>query len=317
MSFLKITLASLVFIALTAGAQTTASNLGFIQNNIWFSKEPFFEGDTVRVYSAVFNGSSEDVTGAVEFYANDKLIGADDFSITSGGKVREVWVDWRVTGGNQTVRAVISKAYASKAGEAPRPVTVEHATTGEATRFVDIDTDKDGIGNKTDTDDDSDGITDIAESSVGTNPLVKDAPVVPATTTAGKAEQFAKDAAGKAQELAGPALEIADSFVARQVASLRSKEASLVNEIVGLENPPIIFGPESALDMAIKDANISINKEALLSDRTKKQFELALVRTAIVALENPLIRYGVLGVLLFLVLKFMVKRLMKRRNREE
>ena len=35
----------------------TIKNAGFIQGNIWFSKNPFFEGDTVRIYSAIINSS--------------------------------------------------------------------------------------------------------------------------------------------------------------------------------------------------------------------------------------------------------------------
>ena len=37
-----------------------------------------------------------------------------------------------------------------------------------------IDSDKDGIGNNTDTDDDGDGVSDIAESALGTDPLLTD-----------------------------------------------------------------------------------------------------------------------------------------------
>src|SRR3989338_2094344 len=88
----------LVFLPLRAQG-ALLSNAGFLQGGIWYSKDPFFAGETVRVYAALFNSSSEDIAGTVEFLDNKRSLGAADFFVERGGKFVQVWVDWNVTEG--------------------------------------------------------------------------------------------------------------------------------------------------------------------------------------------------------------------------
>jgi len=153
---------------------TTYTNLGFLQNGIWYSKDPFFDGDTVRIYTAVFNSSEYDLVGKVEFYDNTKPLGQTDFSVTNGGKIRDVWVDFTATKGAHKFSAKIIDAQISKVGIAGETIRLINVQTGTDTRTIDVDTDKDGIGNTKDLDDDGDGVLDTAEIKAGTNPLVKE-----------------------------------------------------------------------------------------------------------------------------------------------
>ena len=41
------------------------SNAGFIPSPLWFSRDTFFAGETVRVYTIVYNGSEADIRGTV------------------------------------------------------------------------------------------------------------------------------------------------------------------------------------------------------------------------------------------------------------
>ncbi len=168
------------------------SNAGFLQGGIWYSKDPFFAGDTVRAYAAIFNSSNEDIAGTVEFLDNKKQFGNAEFFVERGGKFAQVWVDWSVTEGEHLVEAVITKASIIRVGGAPVAIELQQAKAQESLRQVDQDTDKDGIGNKTDTDDDNDGVLDAQELTQGTDPLVPSASQEEAAT-AKETEQVQKD----------------------------------------------------------------------------------------------------------------------------
>lgn len=169
------TVASLVGapIALLA-EETPLRNAGFVQTSIWYSKESFFEGDTVRVYTIVFNGSTYRLEGVVEFYDNDILIGSKSFALPGEGRVHDVWVDWVPKEGKHVVTARMAKTVAVFPDGKKYPVAVGSVSTGNSERLVDFDTDHDAVGNKEDADDDGDSVSDIDEVKNGTDPLKKD-----------------------------------------------------------------------------------------------------------------------------------------------
>ena len=124
-------------------AQTkTLKNIGFIQDNIWYSKDPFFEGDKIRIYTTVFNGSQYDFKGTLEFFAGGKSVGKSSFSLISGA-FQVLWADWTAEGGNKKIYANIVEAKISLPGGMEEVVILENAKTGEIETFVDLDSDKD------------------------------------------------------------------------------------------------------------------------------------------------------------------------------
>src|SRR3989344_6462651 len=135
------------------------SNAGFLQGGIWYSKDPFFAGDTVRAYAAIFNSSAEDIAGTVEFLDNKKPLGAADFFVERGGKFVQVWVDWKATEGEHLVEAVITKASVIRVGGSPVAIEFQQTRAQESLRQGQQDTDGGGVGNGDDSDDDKDGIT--------------------------------------------------------------------------------------------------------------------------------------------------------------
>ena len=164
----------LLAIANTVVAQT-ALNAGFV-NGIWYSKTPFFDGDEVRIYAVIQNQSGFDISGEVEFFSDDKLLSKSDFSAVNG-RLIEKWADWKVIYGEHTISVKISNVEKSEIGQDPVSVgLIENIFISEK-HIIDIDTDKDGIGNKDDFDDDGDGISDMEEIKTGANPLVFDLPI--------------------------------------------------------------------------------------------------------------------------------------------
>lgn len=149
-------------------------NAGFVPANIWYSKDPFWGGEKIRIYTIIFNGSLYDLTGVVEFYDNQVLIGSTDFSLAGSGRVRDVWVDWVPKEGKHAVTTRIIKTKISGRDGKKRDVVLENAVGGVDTRTIDLDTDLDGVGNQEDEDDDNDGVLDGQEVRYGLDPLKKD-----------------------------------------------------------------------------------------------------------------------------------------------
>lgn len=172
--FLFILFLTLCSTSFAYGADAPIKNAGFVPSNIWYSKEPFFAGEKIRVYTIIFNGSSYDLEGVVEFLDNGEPIGKTNFSLSGGGRVRDVWVDWTAKEGKHSMTARIASTTASTAGGAKRIIALENTVTGKSERTVDLDTDGDGVGNIDDLDDDNDSVSDVDELRNGTEPLKKD-----------------------------------------------------------------------------------------------------------------------------------------------
>lgn len=154
----------IVFLPSFALAQST--NAGLV-SGIWYSKTPFFVGETIRIYTAVQNQSGKDILGTVTFLNNGNTIGELEFS-SSAGRLIEKWIDWKVTEGTHKFQIKLINVKSSS-GES---VILANSTSGVDEKFADLDTDGDGIGNRNDEDDDGDGISDIDEVKNGTDPLV-------------------------------------------------------------------------------------------------------------------------------------------------
>lgn len=119
-------------------ADLPIKNAGFVPANIWYSRDPFFAGETIRVYTIIFNGSVYDLKGGVEFLDNGVVIGKTNFALSGGGRVQDVWVDWKTTQGAHTVTARLTNVI----GDGPngkQSVILDNAETGKSDRVVDLD----------------------------------------------------------------------------------------------------------------------------------------------------------------------------------
>ena len=125
-------------------------------------------GDAVRIYTKVWNHSTLDLTGVVKFFVNGTQIATDQpISVQSGGVPDEVFIIWQAEArGNYTIKAELFPN--KKEGDDPKNNSVRKNL------FVDIDTDRDGVGNRVDIDDDNDGLNDEDERKKNTNPLKQD-----------------------------------------------------------------------------------------------------------------------------------------------
>ncbi len=168
-----------------------ALNSGFI-NGLWYSSNPFFADQTVRIYTAIYNNNPFDIRGIVEFQDGDQIIGTSNFTALAG-RTEEAWVDWKAPFGEHRLSAVFSKMEKLEIGKEPVPITWEGSTMADQP-FIDLDTDNDGIGNRTDPDDDNDSILDVVELKNGTDPLISNtSPPTPSQITPNPANNPSSD----------------------------------------------------------------------------------------------------------------------------
>lgn len=182
---------SLGFMGSGARAQTLEYDLGIISGDIFFSDSTMISGQPVRIYAAVRNYGTRDVAGYALFYAGPNLIGSSQVvSVRAGGYSDEVFVDWTIPAGSFNIRVDIQ-------GQAPKDenpandsaltalFTPKKDTDGDgvidendncpnAANPDQADTDGDKIGNACDSDDDNDGLSDVDEGKIGTNPVDPD-----------------------------------------------------------------------------------------------------------------------------------------------
>lgn len=163
---------------------------GFVQG-IWYATEPVVVHVPNRIYVAVRNNTKADLTGTIYFTDNNSPIGSSPISVLAGRLV-EAWIDWTPTEGTHTVATRLGDVEIHEIGKEPQSVTIAGMTVQDNVT-VDQDTDHDGLGDKTDLDDDNDNVSDTIEIQNGTNPLKaedtkelthsKDTTLITATTT--------------------------------------------------------------------------------------------------------------------------------------
>lgn len=163
--FLKFLFTIFLFIFLPFSTRAIA-DLEITPEGIWVSMEKFFVGDRVKIYAVVENRGTEDMVGFVVFFENGSQIGEPHFiSARAGGKSEEVWVEWiPQKKGTPNIQAKIVSTY-------PPDENTKNDETDLPPRFIDLDTDKDGIGNEEDPDDDNDTLPDEWEEKYGLDPL--------------------------------------------------------------------------------------------------------------------------------------------------
>lgn len=157
------TLFSFLF-PLTSLAKT---DLSIATTDIIFSKEESLEGEKVRVYARVFNLGDIDVYGFVLFLKNDKEMADPQPISVKVNTYDDVFIDWLAEAGIHDIQAkIIGTNLADENLDNDKAIRKDY--------FVDLDTDRDGIGNQRDTDDDNDGVADEREIALGTDPLNPD-----------------------------------------------------------------------------------------------------------------------------------------------
>ncbi len=111
------------------------SNVGFITAPIWYSKDPFSDGDAIKIYTVVFNGGDQTIRGSVEFYDKTTILGRQDFVVVPKN-LKDVSIDWNVTAGDHSITAkIIDPEVVLPLGKT-ESVFIDHTETAASKRTV-------------------------------------------------------------------------------------------------------------------------------------------------------------------------------------
>jgi len=116
-------------------AQSNINNAGFTPGNIWYSKDPFFAGDTVDIHTIVFNSGPGELSGIVEFYDNDIFLGEIPVTVPPLGGFKDVNISWKVKEGLHKIFAVIKEPKITFSGSSSK-VSLDNGMTNTSEKFV-------------------------------------------------------------------------------------------------------------------------------------------------------------------------------------
>ena len=99
----------LVFFLLPIPSHAQTSKAGFVPENLWYSKDPFEEGEKIKIYTVIFNPDTRELDGSVVFFDNNVFLGKKSFTAPAKS-VKDVYINWSVTAGNHNIFGKIEDA---------------------------------------------------------------------------------------------------------------------------------------------------------------------------------------------------------------
>jgi len=127
----------LFYIAFIPSASATViTTTGFIPGQIWYSKDTINEGDTVKIYTAIWNNSASPLSAKVEFYDQNVILGTRDVVVPSQQLI-DASVTWKVTAGDHSISAKIISPSVTVSGK-KEIVTVNNVLTSVDRKFVPV-----------------------------------------------------------------------------------------------------------------------------------------------------------------------------------
>lgn len=123
------------FLILSNASYTHAANeisAGFAPGQVWLSRSAPIEGETVEIYTVIYDASGSALEGSVTFLVDGESVGASPFTLR-GGKTEIRSIRWQAIAGEHAFAARVDSAiYADSKQSAP----LLHQTTGTTTVSV-------------------------------------------------------------------------------------------------------------------------------------------------------------------------------------
>jgi len=220
-------------------------------------------------------------------------VGEDKISSTSvtlsryGGS-QVVFADWTPSFGTYSITARIENAQISKPGETPRAITLSQTVSAPSQKFVDLDTDKDKVGNQKDSDDDGDKIPDTQDPA----PLVADSPVKKSALTS---------PASATHEAVQEILDRVSEYIPG-VVSVAQTVFGALEKVRVAESQSIEQAREKASEDVAESAAQDSETASLLSGRSK----LAALSIAGFVFDHKVVFYFVFGIIGWFVLSHLI-----------
>ncbi len=98
---------SFLLVPFAAMAEGTSTRTGFVDGPVWFSEESLKVDQTVKIYTAIFNGEDTKLTLKVDFIDGTTALSSKEVFV-SPNETKTVSTDWKVSLGSHNVYAVIA-----------------------------------------------------------------------------------------------------------------------------------------------------------------------------------------------------------------
>ena len=265
----------LLSIATSVSADTVAT-VGFIPNQIWYSKEPLVEGETVKIYTALWNGDAMSASFHVQFYDGVTILGERDVSI-SPQDVVDVSISWKVTAGDHSISAKISSSTSTTDGKKETiPLTTNTTITDH--QFVPV--------------------------------LVKETAKVQVQDQLDKVTTAVKDVV---PDSVGSTFSSVDSFRNSTYASIQASQKETQKEISALTQPEQVSSVKDTKNK--KNPTIVVNAPAKPLDVTEKPIayvKLFLLSIVGYIFGSKIVFYGLCLCIVFILIRFIYRKVRNR-----
>lgn len=108
---------------------------GFTPGQIWYSKEPLVEGETVNIHTSIWNGEENSLSVKVEFYDKNVILGSRDIIVKSS-ELKDVYVPWKITSGDHTISAKIVSSLEVISSDKKEDISLTRSSTSDYKQSV-------------------------------------------------------------------------------------------------------------------------------------------------------------------------------------
>ncbi len=108
---------AIAFLLLPFSFVHAVSDSGFLNDTIWYSEKSFVEGDTIEIHTAVWNAEDVSLSAKVEFTDGNTILGSRSVTVPVR-TLQDVFITWKVTAGEHTIKATIKNATTTVNGKA-------------------------------------------------------------------------------------------------------------------------------------------------------------------------------------------------------
>ncbi len=241
------------------------ANTGFVPANIWYSKDPFEEGDKIKIYTLIFNPDTRQLSGTVNFFDNTVLLGKKDFTVAANA-TNAVSVSWTVTAGDHSIFGEIENAKFLVSAGNYQAVSLTENQTQKSSRTV-------------------------------------SKKIVPGTTDANSVSQIGNNISSLVSDVKSIAEKTPSSITEPITSAVNTLEEFRTNTNIASDNKQGEIKNEiKALDNAKTPANSTTAPSSLL--KPFKYVELFFFSVASFILNNKVLFYGIIILAVFFILRF-------------
>ena len=240
---------------------------GFIPGSIWYSHEPLVEGDTVKIYTAVWNADDKPLSAKVEFYDKNVVLGTRDV-VVDKSSLKDVSISWKVTSGDHTISAKIISSNTTTGGKSEK-VVLERTSTKSDKIFVPV------------------SVKNAKDEDTSNTKVVKDQIAIPESLTTSIADTFSP-------------VESMRLRIDQDVDTSKEKTKQEIDQLEG--------------QGSITKEGVNTGQKPLdATERPIAYIKLFLLSIVGFVFGSKLVFYGLSLLILFLVLRFIYRKIRHRR----